>query len=113
MADDTPPTAPESLPGYLAEGLPKQDDATLEDTREYIDALLAARRQPVADEDLPETAEPAEVENESGKGTLVEEYVTCGDEACACMTGSEKHGPYLYRYYREGGNLTSEYVGKP
>lgn len=120
MSDDAPPE-PESLPQYLADGLPKQDDATLADAREYIEALLAYRRQPVAAEALPGDAEPVaedeielEGEAESGKGTLVEEYVTCGDETCACMAkDGEKHGPYLYRYYREGGDLTSEYVGKP
>lgn len=112
MPDDAPP-APESLPQYLADGLPKQDDATLEDTREYIDALLSARQQAVGVDELPDDAEPADVEDESGKRTLVKEFVTCGDETCACMSGGEKHGPYLYRYYRKDGNLTSEYVGKP
>ena len=29
------------------------------------------------------------------------------------MTEGEKHGLYLYRYYREGGTLTSEHLGKP
>jgi hypothetical protein len=23
------------------------------------------------------------------------------------------HGPYLYRYYRDGGAMKSEYIGKP
>ena len=40
-----PPTVPSSLPNYLAEGLPKQDDQTLRDAREFIDELLAAREQ--------------------------------------------------------------------
>ncbi|MFC4990493.1 hypothetical protein [Saliphagus infecundisoli] len=41
----TPPTAPASLPDYIAEGLPKQDDETLRDTQEYIDQLLADRER--------------------------------------------------------------------
>ena len=34
-----PPIVPSSLPNYLAEGLPKQDDEVLRDAREYIDEL--------------------------------------------------------------------------
>ncbi len=40
-----PPVAPSSLPAYLTEGLSKQDDETLRDTREYIDELLTVREQ--------------------------------------------------------------------
>ena len=29
------------------------------------------------------------------------------------MTDGEKHGPYLYRHYREGRTLTPEHLGKP
>jgi hypothetical protein len=105
------PNAPDSLPNYLADGLPKQDDATLRDAQEYIQELLDHRNRPVDPEELPENAEPVESE-EDGKGTVVEEHVTCGDESCHCMSGGPKHGPYQYRYYRENGSLTSEYVGK-
>lgn len=112
MAQETPPTAPKSLPKYIADGLPKQDVETLSDAREYIDELLAWYRRPVEDDDLPDGAEPVD-DSEEGRGTVVTEKVTCGDETCACMTKGEKHGPYLYRYYREGGTLTSEYLGKP
>jgi hypothetical protein len=34
------PEAPESLPKYLAEGIPKQDDDTLRDIQAYVEALL-------------------------------------------------------------------------
>ena len=112
MAEEGPPTPPASLPKYLAEGLPKQDMKTLAETREYIEELLAWRERPVEEDDLPEAAEPID-ESAQGQGTVVEEMVTCGDESCACMTDGEKHGPYFYRYYREGGTLTSEYLGKP
>ena len=40
-----PPTAPPSLPKYLAEGLPKQDDDTLREVEEYIDELIVEREQ--------------------------------------------------------------------
>jgi hypothetical protein len=99
---------------YLAEGLPKQDVDTLRDIREYVNALIKHREQPVEAGELPDTAEPVD-RNDSGKGTVVKEKVKCGDETCKCASGNpaDMHGPYLYRYYREGGELTSEYLGKP
>lgn len=110
----TQPDPPASLPKYLAEGLPKQDADTLRDIREYVDALIESREQPVEADELPDTAEPVD-RDDGGKGTVVKERVTCGDETCKCASGNsaDMHGPYLYRYYREGGALTSEYLGKP
>lgn len=105
------PTAPDSLPNYIADGLPKQNDATLRDVQEYIQELLDHRSRPVETGELPDDVEPVEPEN-GGKGTVVEEHVKCGDESCTCMSGGKKHGPYLYRYYRSGGSLKSEYIGK-
>ncbi|HET7325633.1 MAG TPA: DUF6788 family protein [Halococcus sp.] len=112
MPAENPPTAPPSLPNYLADGLPKQDVGTLTDAHEYIEELIEWSQRPVEDDDLPEEAESVD-DNEEGKGTVVKEKVKCGDETCKCMTEGELHGPYLYRYFREGGTLTSEYIGKP
>ena len=103
------PTPPESLPKYLADGLPKQDVETLEDVRDYVDELLEYQRRPVDVDELPDDAESVDGDT-GGKGTLVKERVKCGAD-CTCNDG-RGHGPYLYRYYREGGSLTSEYVGK-
>ena len=111
MTEQDPPAPPGQLPKYLAEGLPKQDSETLSTTREYIEELLAWRERPVEEDDLPEAAEPVDASTH-GQGTVVEEMVTCGDESCKCLIDGDKHGPYLYRYYREGGTLTSEYLGK-
>ncbi len=51
------PTAPSSLPNYLADGLPKQDDETLRKVQEYVDELLTTREQrqsePVTEDELP------------------------------------------------------------
>lgn len=109
------PTAPSSLPNYLAEGLPKQDDETLRDAREYIDELLAARKQrrnqPVTEDELPEDAQVLEKDDES-PGAVYLEYRTCGDQSCSCMSGGEKHGPYKYRAYRDGDTVRREYLGK-
>jgi len=110
----TQPEPPSAAPKYLAEGLPKQDVETLRDIREYVNALIEYREQPVEPDELPDTAEPVDQDGDE-KGTVVKEKVKCGDETCKCASGApaDMHGPYLYRYYREGGELTSEYLGKP
>jgi hypothetical protein len=111
MPRETPPTAPPSLPKYLAEGLPKQNVEVLSDACEYIDTLIEWKQRSVEDEDLPDSAEPVDGESDERTGTVVMEKVTCGDESCKCMTDDEKHGPYKYRYYRtDDGTLTSEYI---
>lgn len=109
------PAPPETLPKYLAEGIPKQDTETLRDIHDYIENLIEYREQPISDDDLPETAEPINHPDSSSKGTIVKEKVKCGDDSCKCASGDEKsmHGPYLYRYYRNGGEMKSEYIGKP
>jgi hypothetical protein len=108
MADATP-SPPASLPKYIADGLPKQDNKTLEDIRDYIDELLEHRRRSIDEAELPDDAEPVD-EDDGEKGTLVKERVKCGAD-CTCNDG-RGHGPYLYRYYRKDDKLTSEYVGK-
>ena len=113
MPDETPPTAPSSLPKYLRDGLPNQDIEKLFDARGFIDELIEWKQRPVEEDELPDEAEPVDDDDTEGEGTVVLEMVTCGDETCKCMTEGKKHGPYLYRYYREGGSLTSEYLGKP
>ncbi len=113
MTSENTPTAPVSLPKYLREGLPKQDVSTLEDAQAYIEELIEFQQRPVDPDDLPDGAEPVEDEDSDGKGTVVKEKVTCGDDSCHCSKNGEKHGPYKYRYYRdESGTLTSEYLGK-
>ena len=108
------PTPPHSLPKYLAEGLPKQDTETLHDIHGYVEALIEHREQPVEEDELPETAEPVDDVDASGKGTVVKEKVKCGDDSCKCASGNpeDMHGPYLYRYYRDNGKIKSEYIGK-
>ena len=83
-----PPVAPSSLPNYLAEGLPKQDDEALWDAREYIDELLTARKQRrqelVTEDDLPENAQL--LENKLSSAIYLEHRI-CGDETCSYMSG--------------------------
>lgn len=114
MPTNTAPTPPDSLPKYIAEGIPKQDVETLYDLQEYITVLIDYREQPIEESELPEGAEI--VENDEEKGVIAKEKVQCGDETCKCVSGSKKdmHGPYLYRYYyNDEGDWTSDYLGKP
>ena len=37
------------------------------------------------------------------------ELVRCGKPTCRCASG-ERHGPYLYRRWREGGRQRRQYV---
>jgi hypothetical protein len=107
------PTPPPSLPDYLADGLPKQDDGALREARKYIDELLAARErrrhEPVTEDELPDDAQLVETESDGG---VYLEYRTCGDESCSCMSGGAKHGPYKYHAYRDGNTVRREYLGK-
>lgn len=43
-----------------------------------------------------------------GKLTVQLEYVKCGQARCK----NDRHGPYWYGYYREGGKLKKVYIGK-
>lgn len=42
-------------------------------------------------------------------GSLCKQWVRCGKAGCHCARG-ELHGPYYYRFWREGGQLRKEYV---
>lgn len=129
MSDDDPPASPTSLPKYLAEGLPKQDDATLADVREYVEALLDRRNRDVDPKELPDKATPFDAAEipDGVDSELIESYredhpdrtgghftlerVRCGAD-CTHNDG-RGHGPYVYHYHYTDGRLQSEYVGKP
>ena len=42
-------------------------------------------------------------------GAVLPQWVHCGKLACRCARG-RPHGPYFYRFWREGGRLRKEYV---
>jgi len=42
-------------------------------------------------------------------GTIRAEWVRCGKAACRCATG-RRHGPYVYRRWREDGRQRRQYV---
>ena len=42
-------------------------------------------------------------------GTVVAQWVKCGNPKCHCARG-DLHGPYWYRFYREGSKVRKAYV---
>ncbi len=42
-------------------------------------------------------------------GAVCQQWKRCGRHGCRCMTGA-LHGPYYYRFWREGGRLRKAYV---
>ncbi len=42
-------------------------------------------------------------------GTVHAQYIRCGRGGCKCA-GGQLHGPYYYRFYREGRRLHKRYV---
>ena len=104
------PSPPDELPQYLAEGVPKQDDATLRALQEWIDELLVYREN-VAAEDLDaDDGESIQSVEESSDGTVVIKKVSCGKDNCKCRRG-ELHGPYKYLVRRKGDRLEWDYKG--
>jgi hypothetical protein len=42
-------------------------------------------------------------------GVVLKQWVRCGRPRCRCANG-RLHGPYTYRFWREGGRLRKAYV---
>jgi hypothetical protein len=42
-------------------------------------------------------------------GVVLPQWVRCGRPRCRCARG-QLHGPYAYRFWREGGRLRKAYV---
>lgn len=105
---------PESVPKYLAEGIPKQGDATLRDIQSWIDAILDDRSGGLDEEEIAGEGESVERVEQTEKGTVVKKKVPCGKENCKCASDSpgDLHGPYKYLYYRDGDKVKSDYLGK-
>jgi hypothetical protein len=114
MTENIAPTAPESLPKYIADGIPKQDIETLEDMQEYISEMIEHKHRPIDIEaDIPDDAEVVEEAGGSQKGAIYTRKQKCGDDTCHCADGKDLHGPYRYRVWRaESGEVKQEYVEK-
>jgi hypothetical protein len=42
-------------------------------------------------------------------GAVCAQWVRCGKPGCRCA-GGQLHGPYFYRFWREGGRLRKAYI---
>lgn len=104
------PPAPDSLPQYLAEGVPKQTDADLRALQDWIDELLTSRHNIDTEEIDVDEGESIEAVEESSEGTVVIKKLSCGKKNCKCHTG-ELHGPYKYVVTRQGNSLDWDYKG--
>ena len=101
------PQSPESLPKYLTEGIPKQDDTTLRELQNWINQLLEYRTDiPPAEVKVADN-ESLEAVDDSGGTTTVIKKVACGKDSCTTCP----HGPYQYEVHREAGSLVWEYIG--
>ena len=91
----------------LLAALPQEDQMVLAD---YLNDLLVEPDE--ADErfvaSLQETPR-------SGQGrvtyTYRQEWIKCGKAGCKCGAG-DRHGPYVYKYWKQEGRLRKAYVGK-
>lgn len=82
----------------------------LELLRDHIEAILARRELEERPQQTPDRRTVGEVRHTSA-GSYRWEMVRCGKDRCKkCRDRGEGHGPYLYRYFRRGGKLASEYV---
>lgn len=106
------PTAPDSLPAYVADGLARQDPETLQDAIAFAEQLIDHHERELEPEEIEDgTDDDIEDIEQTSEGTKVIKTVTCGKDNCKCADG-EGHGPYEYRARRDGGSLTWEYIGK-
>lgn len=104
------PQPPDSLPKYITEGVPKQDEAALRALRDWIDDLLAYRRDVDTEVITAADDESIEAVEDASEGTVVIKKVSCGKENCKCQRG-ELHGPYKYVVRRNGETLDWDYRG--
>lgn len=101
------PGAPASLPQYLCEGVPKQDNQTLRELQTWIKELLEYRHDITAEEIEVAEGETVTDVDDSGGTTTVIKKVPCGKDTCSTCP----HGPYRYEVHREGDKLVWDYEG--
>ena len=104
------PPAPDSLPQYLVEAVPKQDETDLRALQDWIDDLLTYRHNIDTGEIDVDEGESIEAVEKSSEGTVVIKKISCGKDNCRCQ-GGELHGPYKYIVTRQGNSLNWDYKG--
>nr|BAL52693.1 hypothetical conserved protein [uncultured prokaryote] len=90
------------LPKRLQQELKKLSPTELQALQDWLTQLLQAH----AEEKLPRKTSAAQQHY-----TYRQEYVKCGKKGCSCAQG-QGHGPYWYAYWKEGGTLKKQYLGK-
>jgi hypothetical protein len=101
------PPAPDSLPNYIVDGVPKQDDDALKDLQSWIDELLEYRYDLDAEDIKAGEGEEIKEVNQTPTKTEVIKKVSCGKSSCTKCP----HGPYRYTCWREGDEIKWEYEG--
>jgi hypothetical protein len=106
MTDE--PDPPESLPSYVVDGVRRQEPDALRDLAAWA-RQLAEHRERALDQDEIDVADDEELVDvqDGSSGTILKKKVPCGKDACSQCP----HGPYRYRYYRDGDKVKSEYLG--
>lgn len=103
------PPAPESLPKYITEGVPKQDNKLLHELSAWIEELLDHREEQLTAEiEADDTIESVE---HTDDGTIITKKQLCGKDNCKCTKG-DLHGPYKWKVTYENGETNWDYRGK-
>jgi hypothetical protein len=105
-SDVVVPSYPSSLPKYIGEGLQKQDVATLETVRSYVDQLINWLEEPPSDSELTGNGRQLSTQQRDGY-TRVVKRIPCGKDCGGCP-----HGPYEYHVRRTSSKLDWEYIGR-
>lgn len=92
------------LPQRLQQELKKLSPKDLKALQGWLTQLL--QQQAHAEEKLP-----GKTSTSKQHYTYRREYVKCGKRGCSCAKG-KGHGPYWYAYWKEGGKLKKQYLGK-
>jgi len=100
---------PPDAAAYLVDALDRQDAETLREVAAYAEARAEWLDRDLEPDELAGDDEEIvdEVDDASGKGTVVEKLISCGKSSCS----SCPHGPYRYRQWRDGDTVRSEYLG--
>lgn len=104
------PSPPDSIPKYIAEGVPKQDNQGLRELQSWIDELLEYRSREIDEQEIEADSGEQIVgkEKTSGGGWIVKKLQQCGKDCGGCP-----HGPYTFSVSRdESGDEHWEYIGK-
>jgi hypothetical protein len=98
---------PRSL-AKLYETLDRLNLAQQQEVAQWLQHQIQQQQQSLKQANIP-VKSGREVVEQQGSYRL--ELVKCGKQACRCATG-KLHGPYWYKYWREGEKVRCEYIGK-